>query len=141
MQDVIFEDSPVSFNKQIFIMYFTIRAVRVDNVRKDDDRVFSLKIRRLEFPVFIFMIYVISIASIVGLHFSKLVFMIAFSFEWVLHLFRVSLVWRKWRRRVSNDTAKSNLATRASLYTASRKSDGSQKSRKIPARRLTIPSK
>lgn len=71
MQDVIFEDSPVSFNKQIFIMYFTIRAVRVDNVRKDDDRVFSLKIRRLEFPVFVFTIYVISIASIVGLHIFK----------------------------------------------------------------------
>lgn len=57
MQDVIFEDSPVSFNKRIFIMYFTIRAVSVDNVPKDDDRMFSLKIRRLEFPVFVFTIY------------------------------------------------------------------------------------
>lgn len=71
MQGVIFEDSPVSFNRRIFIMYFTIRAVSVDNVRKDDDRVFSLKIRRLEFPVFVFTIYVISIASIVGPRFSK----------------------------------------------------------------------
>lgn len=76
MQGVIFEDSPVSFNKRIFIVCFTIRAVSVDNVRKDDDRVFSLKTKvnsskKLEFPVFVFTIYVISIASIVGPHSFK----------------------------------------------------------------------